>query len=125
MAFLDRARELGVRTGVITADDTDRATRHLALLPGDGFDVVVGADAVLRGKPHPEGVLTACSRLRVAPERTIFIGDTTSDLEAATAAGLAAGVRIGGEGSLAGGHSGTPLHLVERFDEMRLARRAG
>ena len=38
-------------------------------------------------KPAPDGVLAACRRLGVAPERTVSIGDFRYDIEAANAAG--------------------------------------
>ena len=38
-------------------------------------------------KPAPDGVLAACDRLGVSPERTVSIGDFRYDIEAANAAG--------------------------------------
>ena len=39
-------------------------------------------------KPHPHGLLLACTRLGVEPEKCIYIGDQLFDIEAAHAAGM-------------------------------------
>jgi sugar-phosphatase len=50
--------------------------------------VLIPADEVRHGKPHPEGYLTAAARLGVDPERCIVIEDTPPGIEAAHAAGM-------------------------------------
>jgi phosphoglycolate phosphatase-like HAD superfamily hydrolase len=47
----------------------------------------VTADDVVDGKPHPEGLLRAIGDLAVDPADAIYVGDTTVDLEMASAAG--------------------------------------
>jgi phosphoglycolate phosphatase-like HAD superfamily hydrolase len=51
------------------------------------FDAAVYADDVEHGKPHPEALLRALEELGVAPAATVYVGDTTVDLEMASAAG--------------------------------------
>lgn len=53
------------------------------------FDVVVGGDAGMARKPSPELLLNACERLGVAPDRSLMVGDSTNDAQAAAAAGCA------------------------------------
>jgi sugar-phosphatase len=50
--------------------------------------VLVTADQVQHGKPHPEGYLTAAVRLGVEPTRCIVVEDTPPGIEAARAAGM-------------------------------------
>jgi sugar-phosphatase len=50
--------------------------------------VLVTADQVRHGKPHPEGYLTAAARLGVEPERCIVVEDTPAGIEAAHAGGM-------------------------------------
>jgi mannitol-1-/sugar-/sorbitol-6-phosphatase len=50
--------------------------------------VLVTADQVQHGKPHPEGYLTAATRLGVQPARCIVVEDTPPGIEAAHAAGM-------------------------------------
>ena len=50
-------------------------------------EVLVGADDMRRGKPDPEGYLTAARRLGVSPGRCLVIEDTPAGIEAGRAAG--------------------------------------
>jgi mannitol-1-/sugar-/sorbitol-6-phosphatase len=52
--------------------------------------VLVTADQVRHGKPHPEGFLTAAARLGVDPARCIVVEDAPPGIEAAHAAGMRA-----------------------------------
>lgn len=51
------------------------------------FGVVVSGDTLPHPKPAPDPALFACETLGVAPERTLFVGDSTTDVECARAAG--------------------------------------
>lgn len=53
------------------------------------IDYVVACEDVTNSKPHPEPVLRLCECLRVAPEYTTVIGDTTFDIEMGLRAGAA------------------------------------
>jgi sugar-phosphatase len=50
--------------------------------------VLVTADQVRHGKPHPESFLTAAVRLGVDPARCIVVEDTPPGIEAARAGGM-------------------------------------
>jgi len=52
------------------------------------FDVVVGGDEVLRGKPDPEIFLRAAAKASVEPRKTAVVGDTEYDSAAARSAGM-------------------------------------
>lgn len=52
------------------------------------FDVVVVFEDYNNPKPHPEPLLLAAKQLRVHPEAIAYVGDSTSDVEAAKAAGM-------------------------------------
>lgn len=60
----------------------------------DGFDVIVSAEEVRRGKPDPEGFLLALQKLNevwpdsIAPECCIVVEDSHWGLQAARAAGM-------------------------------------
>ncbi len=51
------------------------------------FKVVFGGDAFERRKPDPLPLLETCRALGSAPERTLMIGDSRNDAQAARAAG--------------------------------------
>jgi phosphonatase-like hydrolase len=69
------------------------------------IDLALSPADVGRGRPAPDMVLGAMSRLGVAdPEAVVVVGDTVSDLEAGTAAGAGAVV-----GVLSGAHDEAQL----------------
>jgi phosphoglycolate phosphatase-like HAD superfamily hydrolase len=51
------------------------------------FETMWCADDVERGKPHPEALLRALEVLGVPASRSVYVGDTPTDLEMARAAG--------------------------------------
>lgn len=51
------------------------------------FKVIVTANDVKHGKPHPETMLKACKKLRVNPKNTIVVGDSKYDMIAGKRAG--------------------------------------
>jgi HAD superfamily hydrolase (TIGR01509 family) len=57
------------------------------------FETIVAAEDYSRGKPAPDGFLTAAERLGVEPEDCLVFEDTVFGIQAATAAGMAS-VRI-------------------------------
>lgn len=54
----------------------------------DLMDCVVGADAVPNPKPAPDVLLKGAELLNVKPEKTLYIGDTPIDIQAAANAGM-------------------------------------
>lgn len=51
------------------------------------FDITYGGDAFERKKPDPLPLLKACEALGTTPARTLMIGDSQNDAQAARAAG--------------------------------------
>jgi HAD superfamily hydrolase (TIGR01509 family) len=59
------------------------------------FQVIVTSDDVVKAKPDPEIVFTACERLHVDPKTVLLVGDTDSDVKAGQAAGcIVVGINI-------------------------------
>jgi phosphoglycolate phosphatase len=53
------------------------------------FDFAFGGDAFERKKPDPLPLLKTCEALGTAPARTLMVGDSSNDAQAARAAGMA------------------------------------
>lgn len=71
---------------------TNKPRAHaLALLRAKGldgaFEAVFGGDSFERKKPDPLPLLKACQWLGTPPERTLMLGDSSNDAQAARAAG--------------------------------------
>jgi len=82
-------RAAGLRVALATAD-TRGPTQHAldSLAIGDLFDAVVCGDDGYALKPAPDMGLAVCKTLNIAPQETLMIGDTTSDLQMARQAGF-------------------------------------
>jgi putative hydrolase of the HAD superfamily len=88
-AWLDEARELGLRLAVASSSPRAWVTRHLDQLgQSDSFEIVVCGDEVERVKPDPGVYLLALARLGVEPETTVAFEDSPPGVAAAKAAGL-------------------------------------
>ena len=81
-------RGVGLKLACLTNKPTDFA---LPLLKGKGlggyFGHVFGGDAFERKKPDPLPLLKTCEALGTAPARTLMVGDSSNDAQAARAAG--------------------------------------
>ena len=86
---LNALKQAGLRLGVVT-NKPERFTLPLLARAGlaDYFEVVVGGDTCARKKPDPMPILYACTRLGIASENTLMVGDSLNDALAAQAAGV-------------------------------------
>jgi putative hydrolase of the HAD superfamily len=99
IAALDRLRDAGIRTGVVSDGNAAVQERKLRGLDdlAKRLDVVVLTDDLGpgRAKPSPIGFRVACRLLEVSPSTTIYVGnDPRKDFAGARAAGLRT-IRIG------------------------------
>jgi HAD superfamily hydrolase (TIGR01509 family) len=88
--FLDAARAAGIVTGLVTSagrDNIDFLVGGLGLL--GHFDLLLSADDVRYGKPHPEPYQTAAERLGLSPAQCLAFEDAPSGIASAHAAGMA------------------------------------
>ena len=87
-AGLKALRGAGLRLACLTNKPTDFA---LPLLQSKGlggyFDKVFGGDSFERKKPDPLPLLKTCEALGTDPARTLMVGDSSNDAQAARAAG--------------------------------------
>jgi HAD superfamily hydrolase (TIGR01509 family) len=84
---VSRVRAAGLRVGLVTSGDCVRVGRELAALEmARLFEVVVCSEDIVQRKPHPEALLLALQRLRIAPARAAYVGDSPEDVQMARAA---------------------------------------
>ena len=85
---LQALRAMGLRTACLTNKPLSFAQPLLAAKGLDGFfDCVFGGDSFPRKKPDPMPLLETCKALGSQPARTLMIGDSSNDAQAAHAAG--------------------------------------
>lgn len=100
LELLEGLKRRGVRMGVVSnkpQEFTDLILEKLGLSPF--FGAILGPEATVNKKPHPEPLLTAAKRLGAGPTDTVMIGDSTVDIEAARAAKMLVGVVTHGYGT--------------------------
>jgi len=78
---------VGARNAIATSCTVPLAEARIASAQLQPPTVLVTADDVVNGKPHPEPFLEAARRLGVDPRRCLVIEDAPKGLEAAKAAG--------------------------------------
>ncbi|MEO5852034.1 MAG: HAD-IA family hydrolase [Nocardioides sp.] len=79
----------GVPVAIVTSAGPDWvALAGDALGVFDRVDLVVTAEDVVDGKPHPAGFALACDRLGIAPPGAIAVEDSPAGVRAAVAAGI-------------------------------------
>ena len=87
----------GGKMGIVTSKLHRMAVRGLRRCGFESmFEIIVGSDDVEKHKPNPEPVLKAMSQLDIAPEDTIYIGDSPHDMRSGRAAGVRTGAVLWG-----------------------------
>lgn len=85
---LQQLKAAGLRLACLTNKPTAFAKALLKAKGLDGFfELTFGGDAFVRQKPDPLPLLKTCEALDCAPRRTLMIGDSSNDAQAARAAG--------------------------------------
>lgn len=88
--FLDDLRARGLKLGVATNDAEAPARAHLdAAGVTDRFDFISGFDSGFGAKPAPGPLLAFAQAVGVDPAQCVMVGDSTHDLRAGRAAGMA------------------------------------
>ncbi|KRC18270.1 phosphoglycolate phosphatase [Acidovorax sp. Root217] len=88
MAGLQALQAAGLRLACLTNKPTDFAVPLLKAKGLHGyFSQVFGGDSFERKKPDPLPLLKTCEALGTTPARTLMVGDSSNDAQAARAAG--------------------------------------
>lgn len=86
--LLDFLKSNEISFGIVTNKPLEYARPVIEnFMELDNSEILVCPDHVNKIKPDPEGILQACSKLRINPSETIYIGDHPKDLEAGISAG--------------------------------------
>ena len=87
--MLDALRTQGYTTALVTSKSISTAQWAMEHTGMAGkFDVIITADDVEHPKPHPQPLLKALEILKIAPEESIYVGDSLFDVDAAQRANV-------------------------------------
>ena len=84
--LLDRLREKGIRTAVVTNKPHHAATAICESFFGDKLDMVIGDREGVRRKPFPDSVFEIMDKL--CAKSAVYVGDADTDIETAKNAGI-------------------------------------
>lgn len=117
---LQRLADAGLKLACLTNKPGDFARPLLAAKGLDGFfSQVFGGDAFARKKPDPLPLLETCKALGTEPARTLMIGDSSNDAQAARAAGCPVVLVSYGYNHGQPVRDAAPDAVIERIDELR------
>jgi HAD superfamily hydrolase (TIGR01509 family) len=86
-----RVRDAGLAAGLVTSGDRVRVSRELTDIGvAELFQALVCAEDTVKRKPHPDPLLLALERMRLAPGQAVYIGDSPEDVQMARTAGVRA-----------------------------------
>ena len=88
MEMLHTLRNAGVKLAVCSNKPHIAAVKVIDKMFAGCFDLVIGQSDAIRRKPAPDGPLKAAGEFGVSPEECMYIGDTKTDMETGTAAGM-------------------------------------
>lgn len=83
---IDQQQDIALAVFSVNLHDT--ITTGLDLLKIEGISQIIGCDDVHAWKPDPEGLKLIIGHTGVAPEETLFVGNSPRDAQAAQAAGV-------------------------------------
>lgn len=87
--MLNALRERKIKVGVLTNKDQMDAENVLAYyFPDIPFDVIRGRVEGVPLKPDPAGALLAAAAMDAAPADCLYVGDTSTDMNCGSAAGM-------------------------------------
>ena len=118
-------RERDVRVGVVTSKGREMTARTLGCSGlADVLDVLVTADDVVNGKPHPEPVFKALDELGIGHQKgeVLFVGDSPHDLFAGRAAGVRTAAVAWGPFSREELEAASPDHWIQEWAELTALR---
>ncbi|AMA71772.1 MULTISPECIES: pyrophosphatase PpaX [Aneurinibacillus] len=82
--------EMGIKMGIVTTKQRKTAEMGLRLFGLDKYmDTVICYQDTKNHKPHPEPIQKAMQNLKADPARTLMVGDSQYDIQAAQNAGIA------------------------------------
>ncbi len=87
---LEQFNRLGIKCAVVTNKPQMFATPLIRLMGLEPyFAYILGGEVLAVRKPDPAPLLYVCSKLQIAPEHALMVGDSVNDIQAGQRAGMA------------------------------------
>jgi pyrophosphatase PpaX len=117
--MLSKLKSAGLKLGVVTSQlESECMLARSVLKVEDLIDVWINSNDVPVPKPDPAGITLALSKLSIAPENAVMIGDTVFDMGAGRKAGTHIGVVLWGNGKKDTLLTFQPEFVFEQMEEI-------
>ncbi len=117
--FLLTIKARGIQTGLVSNVGGKTLRKALPELGLAGlFDITLSRNEVLNLKPNPDGLNLAMEKLRTKKDKSIFMGDSLDDINAARNAGLKVIIITEGENIKEDIISAKPDYIIKGYDEL-------
>ena len=117
-SFLATCKDHQIPVGIVTSKLRINALFTLEVIGlKDAFPLVISLDEVKQPKPNPEGIQLALKHFNVEAKKTLFVGDTTYDYFAGTAAGTDTALVTWGFKKFA--KEIQPTMWIDHFDQLK------
>ena len=117
--FLNAIRTNGMRTGLVSNVGGKTLAKALTKLGlAEFFDVALSRNDVLNLKPHPDGLNLAIQKLEISKDKSIFLGDSLDDVNAARNAGIRIMIITDGENGKEDILAAKPDRVIQNYDEL-------
>ena len=84
--ILKKLKKQNIKTAIVTGSSKQKVLSMLPKKIINLFDVIISADMIKRGKPHPDSYLTAAKELNLKPCECLVIENAPNGIKAAKAA---------------------------------------
>ncbi len=123
---LDYLKSTGIKIGCIT-NKAERFTLPILNDLGirDYFEIVISGDTLEKKKPDPLPLLHGAKVLGAKPENSLMLGDSSSDIKAARAAGFAIICMSYGYNHGVDIHDSNPDVVIDSMTELKSLIKAG
>lgn len=114
------ARDRGHRLALVTSKGrgmTERSLQHAGI--AGLFEIEVTVESTERHKPNPEPVWFALDSMGHSREAALFVGDSTHDMHAGKAAGVATGAATWGPFSRGALETAEPSHWLDGMLDLK------
>ena len=117
-SLLKACQDHKIPVGIVTSKMRVNALFTLEVIGlKDRFPLVISLDEVKTPKPNPEGIHLALKQFKVDATKTLFVGDTTFDYFAGTAAGTDTALVTWGFKKFS--HDIQPTMWIDHFDQLK------
>ena len=117
--FLNTIKAKGIRTGLVSnVGGKTLAKAFLKLNLAEFFDVTLSRNDVINLKPNPDGLNLAIAKLGIGKDRSILLGDSLDDVNAARNAGIRIMIITDGENVKEDILAAQPDHVIQSYEEL-------